>query len=592
MPRYRPSPALASLSVLSVALLTSACGDSTVVATDSDSGASTATTQSTTATASETGASETGGATQAMTAGTGASGSSTGSTSQASAGSSTTAGPIFDVGDGETTGEPLDMCKVIDDMDAVGDCQQEAPPDSFQQDIQWSWDGDGIYRQIIATPLVANLTDDDDNGEIDLCDTPDVLVNLIGPDAIWHSSARLYALDGAEGTMHWSSAESVWGGVTPAIGDLDGDKVPEIVAVASPANASLAAAHAPKPLLAFASDGSLAWTGDEVPVEACDSYCGIALADLEGDGDVEIIVGHLIYDHEGALVTTLGDGNESFNSWTNIFTTAADLDGDGDLEVVLGRSAYHHDGSEYYMRGELERGTPQIADLDGDGEPEVLLFNPQGISLLEHDGTPVYTNLRPTGDNPSNQNWMRPATIHDMDGDDIPEFAASTGDKYVVYSADAVIQWTSDIDDYTGAAGSTAFDFLGDGTAEAMYADHDHLYIYGPGGASLLESPRSSRTYYEYPVVADVDNDGSAEIVLVSSQNFDSQQTAPSVQVVRDTEERWIQARRIWNQHTYHVTNVREDGTIPASEPPHWATTNTFRTQAQIEEGGVCVPPT
>ena len=61
-------------------------------------------------------------------------------------------------------------------------------------------------------------------------------------------------------------------------------------------------------------------------------------------------------------------------------------------------------------------------------------------------------------------------------------------------------------------------------------------------------------------------------------------ETAPAIQAVRDVEDRWIQARRIWNQHTYHVTNVREDGTIPQWEKPHWESLNTFRTNAQIED--------
>jgi hypothetical protein len=110
-------------------------------------------------------------------------------------------------------------------------------------------------------------------------------------------------------------------------------------------------------------------------------------------------------------------------------------------------------------------------------------------------------------------------------------------------------------------------------------------------GGVLLQVPRSSGTIIEYPVVADVDNDGSAEIVVVSNTSWQGMQTAPAVQVVRDVEDRWIQARRIWNQHTYHVTNVREDGTIPQFEPPHWEGLNTFRTNAQIEGGGVCQPP-
>ena len=66
---------------------------------------------------------------------------------------------------------------------------------------------------------------------------------------------------------------------------------------------------------------------------------------------------------------------------------------------------------------------------------------------------------------------------------------------------------------------------------------------------------------------------------------------SPTVQVIRDRQDRWIQARRIWNQHTYHVTNVREDGTIPQYEKNSWEQLNTFRTNAQISGSGVCQPP-
>ncbi len=90
-------------------------------------------------------------------------------------------------------------------------------------------------------------------------------------------------------------------------------------------------------------------------------------------------------------------------------------------------------------------------------------------------------------------------------------------------------------------------------------------------------------------LLAVIDNDGSAEIVVVSNQYGNGM--SPPVQVIRDKDDRWIQARRIWNQHTYHVTNVREDGTIPQFEPPSWKSLNTFRTNAQIEGGGLCEPP-
>lgn len=45
----------------------------------------------------------------------------------------------------------------------------------------------------------------------------------------------------------------------------------------------------------------------------------------------------------------------------------------------------------------------------------------------------------------------------------------------------------------------------------------------------------------------------------------------------------WVRTRRVWNQYTYHVTNVEEDGSIPAVEPANWAQPglNDFRQNKQ-----------
>ena len=123
-----------------------------------------------------------------------------------------------------------------------------------------------------------------------------------------------------------------------------------------------------------------------------------------------------------------------------------------------------------------------------------------------------------------------------------------------------------------------------------MYADETDLYIFDETGAVLLQSARGSGTVIEYPVVADIDNDGSAEILVVSQYAFLGEDNLFTVQAIRDVEDRWIQARRIWNQHAYYVTNVREDGTIPRVQPNSWELFNTFRTNIQIENGGLCRP--
>jgi hypothetical protein len=271
--------------------------------------------------------------------------------------------------------------------------------------------------------------------------------------------------------------------------------------------------------------------------------------------------------------------------WIHI-TTANDLDGDDDLEIIHGASAYHHDGSLYYDHDDVfPISTPQVADIDGDGHPEVIVVADAGVSVIEHDGTLSQLNLMPALTN------YQPAAIHDLDGDGAPEITLGDTDVFSVIEASMELKWTADIIDASGYAAGTAFDFLGDGQAEAMYADEDTLWAFDEAGGPVFMAERASWTQAENPVVADVDNDGSAEVVVVSNAGYVNAD-APPVQVISDAEDRWVPARRIWNQHAYHVTNVREDGTIPTVQPRHWEGLNTFRTQAQIstQGGGVCQP--
>jgi len=496
-------------------------------------------------------------------------------------------GPKYDVdpgGDG-SDGEDEEQCTVDPDgLDAVGECTEQAPPDSFEPDIQWTWDGPNGETDSGVIPLVANLTDDDGNGSIDLCDIPDLVVTVT-PSFFQLGVGSMYALDGATGTEHFRFDGTVDPSVTPALGDIDQDGLPEIIA----AHYEMAGLNPQDRLVAFEHDGSLKWTSPVAFPYTEAVYGAIALADLDNDARVEIVLGTRVFDDGGALIFA---APEVYPQGAGHATAAADLDDDGDLEVVLGHAAYHHDGTVYYRNEGMATGYPQIANLDDDPEPEVLFLNVNGITVLEHDGEVKLEALTPTGDPPEGLTWVKPATVHNFDGDSAEEFATGSANNYTVYEPEATIRWQAPVSDQSGSAAGTAFDFLGDGSAEAMYADEHTLFIYDGSGVPYLDVPRSSGTLIEYPVVADIDDDHSSEIVVVS--NFDPStggSTAPTVQVIRDKEDRWIQARRIWNQHTYHVTNVREDGTIPQHERPSWKLLNTYRTNAQIEDGGPCMPP-
>jgi hypothetical protein len=489
-------------------------------------------------------------------------------------------GTKFDVqSDGESASAtdtgPGTLCKVVDDMDAIGDCEEKAPPDSFDPVTQWEWWGPDDQDESSVATLVANFTDDDENGEIDLCDIPDVVVVTTQS---YYQPGRMFLLSGDDGHEHFEFAAPVSGSATPAIGDIDDDGLPEVVTTAPFAEGG--------GLIAFEHDGAVKWQA--ATPYTLTQFFAVALADLDNDGDAEIIVGNVVADHQGQTVFEASDyfWNEAHPSFLSA-TGAADLDGDGDLEVVMGRSAWHHDGTQYYNQGGVGPGYPQVANLDGDDDPEVLVNNQQGLTVLEHTGAVKYQNLRPTGD-PQGFEWYRPATVHDFDGDGVSEYAVSSGNHYSGFEVDATIVWTADVKEPSCCAAGTAFDFLGDGVAEAMYADETTMHVFdGLTGMTVFSQPRSSWTNTEYPVVVDVDNDGSAEILVVSNGY---NMTAPTVEVFADSEARWVQPRRIWNQHTYHVTNVREDATIPQFEKPSWELLNTYRTNAQIQGGGVCKP--
>jgi hypothetical protein len=119
-----------------------------------------------------------------------------------------------------------------------------------------------------------------------------------------------------------------------------------------------------------------------------------------------------------------------------------------------------------------------------------------------------------------------------------------------------------------------------------VYADEQNFRIFdGTTGMVLFDdATHSSNTRIEMPLVADVDNDGNSEIVVPSA-------TSDAVKVIQDTADNWVRTRRIWNQHTYHVSNINEDGTIPAGEPPNWLNDRLNNFRQNVQPGGIFDAP-
>lgn len=357
-----------------------------------------------------------------------------------------------------------------------------------------------------------------------------------------------------------------------AAADIDADGFVELLIRAQTGNA----------LIAFEHDGTPKWRTNLVrnPQNGAP-----AVADLDGDGTPEIVFGSNVLDADGNLLwngaTNQGEGENSIGA----LSLVADVDLDGSPEVVAGRTLYEADGTAAWTVSGTD-GTNAVANFDADPEAEIVLVRGGEVSLFEHDGTLVWGPIAV-----ANTSRVGPPTVADFDADGEVEIGVAGAVTYTVFDTDGTILWdTPTVDGSSRLTGSTVFDFEGDGAFEVIYGDEEFLRVFrGADGAELVAIEKSSRTRLEMPVVADADGDGNAEIVASASSDLAGQNSG--IMVVGGADAPWRPTRKIWNQHTYHVTNVNEDGTIPADEEENWLADglNTFRSNefAPLDAGGV-----
>jgi hypothetical protein len=483
---------------------------------------------------------------------------------------------IYDCG-GMAYCEPtVDQCLPIP-PDGITCLITPPPPGEFSPSVGWTWTTSAVspgHNQVMMTPAVANLTDDNGDGVIDERDIPDVVFHTFS-GSTYQSNGIMRAVSGDTGAELWSAsatASRVVPGSSIAIGDIDLDGRPEIVTCGTPVGGLY-------PMLAFEDDGALKWATTD-PQIVC-GYSGPSIANLDQAGAPEILIRYAVVNADGSLLWR-GRPADGLNSTAN-FTSFYDLTGNGYLDIVGGNVAYDKDGVELWSRTDYSDGFHAVADLDGNGSPDVVMVNASNHHVMAFrgaDGTDLWSGPRDVNQGvptPSGPTGGGPPTIADFDGDDKPEVAVAGGYGYVVFEGeDGASKWfQSTIDLSSRVTGSSVFDFEDDGLAEVLYADERQLHIYrGTDGAPLFTMCNSSGTLWEYPLVVDVDNDERAEII-VARNNYafgtclDGTAAQTGIAMIEDGLDNWVRTRRIWNQHTYHVTNVDESGAIPTVEAPN-----------------------
>jgi hypothetical protein len=435
-------------------------------------------------------------------------------------------------------------------------------------ELEWQWSGgeaDGEVHHVIAMPAVGNLTDDDGDGRISETDVPDV-VFVAGVPGDWADArSRLVVLDGATGEEHWSRTGFYWlSGV--ALADVDADGEIEIVTTDSDRH----------PVVVSAA-GEVEWTASVTmrdPQNARD-YPAPMVADLWGDGSPEVIFDVFILDGAtGALVTELSREGSQYT-----IPTIGDPDLDGIQEIILYNRMFEPDGTEVWQSSMVEsKGFwSAIVNTDDDDEGEVVMLGGGQLGVYDPDGT-VLLEVEVASSQPG------PPCVADFDGDGQAEIAWANSTSLRLYELDGTEVWARCIVDDSGLAGCSGYDVNGDGAYEVLYADEQTFTIYDgtSGSAKYTYTEHTSATVWEYPVVADIDGDLSAEIVFASN---DTQETGgwAGITALGHPESGWLASGPTWHVHDFSVTNINPDGSVPASPEPPWLAYNVYRARPAMD---------
>lgn len=435
------------------------------------------------------------------------------------------------------------------------------PDGALTVDPVWTYSS-GVYPRGAMGLSVGPLSDTDGDGLVTIADRPSVVFGSSG-----RVGESVVALSGVDGTELWQSTSgNLAAAAPPLLVDLDGDRAVEVLVMPSQAG------DPPDRVVALeGSTGAEHWRSDALVLSE-NVHDALAAADLDGDGVAEVLDGPIAIDGAGAQLFhgAAGEGGMNPNGDLTVVdarqTYGVDLDGDGSPEVLAGASAYAADGSTAWDIDELGEGHSIAADFDGDGVVEILFVRYGNAWGLSASGEEVFGPLALEGDCEFGLG-PGPVAAEDLDGDGLPEFVVACRTLIAAYSWDGSVLWSNPINDYSTAAGPAIADLDGDGVPEVAYGDQDNIFVFaGATGAVRWSAPRVSGTIVETPVFADIDLDGRVEMLVGSNGALTAYRASPAGP-----------GRPIWNSHSYHITDINDDMTIPSVSEPYWLTTNSFR---------------
>ena len=287
--------------------------------------------------------------------------------------------------------------------------------------------------------------------------------------------------------------------------------------------------------------------GHPAPVPFENASRGFALADLNGDGKLDLAVAT-----GAALEVLLGAGNGSFSApvpyalgaTEPITVAAADLDKDGDIDLVLdstdGSSSlqvFRNNGAGVFAAvqvvdvGGIDSAFHVVADLNRDGFPDLAVgsFGGAGFSVILANGTggylaPIFTPV--TG----NESVVRAAG--DVNGDGNPDLIVQD-EATKVFLGDGTGHFDNGTDVATGptARALRLSDINRDGRLDLVVGHPSRgtvavqlgqtggtfaapLHFPAPFALNPASEFDDGDDFYSYPSISDLNGDGQLDIAI------------------------------------------------------------------------------
>jgi hypothetical protein len=451
-------------------------------------------------------------------------------------------------------------------------CVNVAAPGVFQPKVRCEFStapaGDAFptFLDVQSTPIVVNFNNPGDYGPpsivasfsatqpLPLGYTEDqgIIRVLSGADCSLEVNLAGVDLDG-DGVVDWTVSPS-----TLAVGDLDGDGAADIVAYGSD-GATLAFTRkngtwqllwkAPYP-------AGAPWTPCDTAAHRCPlGWAGPSIYDIDDDGKPEVIREGVVFGSDGTLKSLQPTGYQSYSQ--GLFPVMANLDQDPLIELTNGQTVWKWMNEGWVVdaqyKGPAAPGMVAVANFGAYGtgvpsdNPEIVVVSNSTVAVYAITGEVAMPPVPVPG-----KGGGGPPTVADFDGDGLPEVAIAGEGFYTLYDIDCgpnprpggkcstgpcdfvagadggagvcpamgYIAWSRASQDFSSnVTGSSVFDFAGNGISQAIYADECFARVYdGTTGEVLFSQYHSSCTWYENPVVADVEGTFRSNLVVMSNE--------------------------------------------------------------------------